>query len=178
MIKMDKKKSEENSNQGIQINLQELRWNFWKMTLDELRNRGAQDWDNIGPSKLTYLERTAEVSKCKYRFHIEENNEVRVDLYLDRDRLENKWIFAQLKEKKREIEERFGAELTWRRKDRFKHSKIRYSQTFDVYDEDNWPEVIEWLCEHIVKLERAFKEPLGFLSQKLESRGTVSVDNP
>ena len=41
MIKMAKEKSEEKSTQGIQINRQELRWNFWKMNLDELRKRGA-----------------------------------------------------------------------------------------------------------------------------------------
>ena len=146
---------------------------FWKMTLDELRNRGAQEWDNRRPSKRNYLQRTAEVSNCKYRFHIV-NEAATVDLYLERDPLENKWIFDQLNEKKREIEERIGAELTWQREDHCKHSKIRYSQSFEVYNEDNWQEVVEWLCEHIVKLERAFSKPLGLLGQELESRAAVS----
>lgn len=149
---------------------------FWKMTLDELRNRGAQEWDIRRPSKRNYLQRTAEVSNCKYRLHIV-NEVATVDLYLERSKVENKWIFDQLNEKKREIEDRFGAELTWQREDHCKHSKIRYLQSLDVYDEDNWQEVVEWLCEHIVKLERAFEEPLGLLGQELESRGAVSLKN-
>ena len=158
---------------------------FWKKTSEELRKRGGQRYNNHSPSDRNYLNLnfTTGVSKCGYRLHIVKKVAT-VDLYLERDYSkddeinENKRIFDQLKEKEREIEKRFGTELTWRREDRYKHSKIRYSQPFNVYNEENWPEVIEWLCENLIKLERAFEEPLDLLGQELESRGTVSEDDP
>ena len=35
--------------------------------------------------------------------------------------------------------------------------------------------MIEWLCQHIVKLEDAFSEPLALLNRRLRSQGGVSV---
>lgn len=152
---------------------------FWARTLVELRKRGAKEWNKISPSKRSYLERTAEVSKCKYRLHIQKKKEVRVDLYLDRDRLENDEIFDHLEQQKQEIEERFDAKLKWpERQDDLKHRKIYYSKPLGEYNEENWPEMVEWLCEHIVRLEEAFAGPLAHLKQKLEARGAVLVDDP
>ena len=130
-------------------------------------------------SSKNYLGRTAEVPSCKYRLHIGgKKKEASVDLYLERDPHENEWIFGQLKEKKREIEERLGHKLKWPPPNGSNHGKIYFSQPFDVKKNENWPEVIEWLCEHIVKLEEAFSEPLGLLKRKLESRGAASLKDP
>ena len=147
---------------------------FWIKTLIELHKRDVQRYGEIKkPSKSNYLNLgiAAGESKSNYTFRLHIVKETTtVDLYLGgRSKVKNKRIFDQLKEKEREIEERFGAELTWRREDRYKHSKIRYSQPFDVYNEKNWPEVIEWLCVNIIKLERAFEEPLDHLGQELDS---------
>ena len=169
MIGLADKKSEENS----------MWLNFWAKTLVELRMRGAQRWYKKRSPKRPYLQRTAEVSGCQYRLHIEgKKKEASVDLYLERDPHENEWIFDQLKEKKGEIEERFGAKLDWPPPDGSQHRKIHRTKPFDVNNEENWPEMVDWLCEHIVKLEEAFKEPLGLLSQKLKSRGAVSLNDP
>ena len=35
--------------------------------------------------------------------------------------------------------------------------------------------MIEWLCQHIVKLEDAFSEPLARLNRRLRSQGGISV---
>ncbi len=84
---------------------------------------------------------------------------------------ENKWIFDQLEQERQELEGRFGDELRWLRLDERKTSRICYSHPFDGFNEENWPEMIEWLCRHIVRLDEAFSKPLGRLNQKLKSRG-------
>ncbi len=50
-----------------------------------------------------------------------------------------------------------------------------YTYPFDGFNDENWPEMIEWLCKHIVKLEEAFSEPLGRLNRQLKSKSDVSV---
>ena len=88
---------------------------------------------------------------------------------------ENKWIYDRLERKKQEIEEHFGAELKWQRLSDKKMCRISYSHPFDGYGEENWPAMIEWLCEHIVKLEHAFSEPLARLNRRLKSQSATSA---
>ena len=94
-----------------------------------------------------------------------------MELYLDRSQAENKWIFDQLEQDRLEIEKRFGAGMKWQGLYGKKASRISYSHSYDGFNEENWPSRIEWLCEHIVKLEEAFSEPLARLNQELKSRG-------
>ena len=100
----------------------------------------------------------------------------RVELYLGRSRAEeNKRIFDQLIREKQEIDGRFGTELDWQRLDDKKACRICYQNSFDGFNEDIWPEMIEWLCKYVVKLEEAFAEPLDRLNREMKSRGDAST---
>ena len=173
MIGMAAKESEEKSVKGTQKRRHELRRAFWTRTLEELRRRGVARYENISPSKEHWLGSATGVSGCGYNL-IFSKSEARVELYLARSQAENKWIFDQLEGKRQEIEERFGAEFQWQRLDDKKASRICHSQSFDGYDDKNWPTMIEWLCKHIDKLEEAFSEPLERLNRQLKSQGGVS----
>lgn len=174
MIGMAAKESEEKSAQGTQKRRHELRRAFWTKTLEELRRRGVARYENISPSKEHWLGSATGVSGCGYNL-IFSKNEARVELYLSRSQAENKWIFDQLEQKKQEIEERFGAEFQWHRLGDKKASRICYSHPFDGFDDENWPAMIEWMCQHTVKLEEAFSEPLARLNPRLRSQGGISV---
>ena len=167
MIGMAAKDSEEKSIHGVQ----KLRNAFWTRALEELRARNVSRFENINPSNDHWLSCATGVSNCTYNL-IFSKNEARVELSLQRSAAaENKWIFDQLERERQELEGRFGGELRWRRLDERKASRICYSRPFDGFDEKNWPEMIEWLCRHVVRLDEAFSEPLGRLNQKLKSRG-------
>ena len=169
MIGMAAKESEEKSLQGTQKHRHELRRAFWTKTLEELRAAGVARYENISPSKDHWLASATGVSGCGYNL-IFSKNETRVELYLQRPQAtENKWIFDQLEREKQKIEDRFHAELQWQRLDDKKASRVCYAHPFDGSNDDNWPEMIEWLCKHIVKLEEAFSEPLGRLNRQLLS---------
>ena len=161
---------------------------FWKRTLEVLKMGDNQRYGNITPSKRKYQNlgiATGEPTTYGFRLH-KVNNKATVDLYLgsgEKVRDEHKRIFDQLKEQEQDIQERFGSELKldWVEMSKNKPGRILYSKEFDGYNEEDEKKkkaMVEWLCEHIVKLERAFEKPLGLLSQKLESRGTLSVDDP
>ena len=176
MIGMAAKESEEKSVQGTQKHRHELRRAFWTKTLEALRARGVSRYKNISPSKDHWLPSATGMAGCGYNL-IFSKNEARVELYLQRSQAtENKWIFDQLEREKQKIEDRFDAELQWQRLDDKKASRVCYAHPFDGFSDENWPEMIEWLCKHIVKLEGAFSEPLSRLNRQLKSKNDVSTN--
>ena len=175
MIGMAAKESEEKSVQGAQKRRHEMRRAFWTRTLEELERRGVTRYENIGPSNEHWLASAAGVSGCSYNL-ISSKNEARVELYLQRSQTDNKWIFDQLEQKRQEIEEQFGAELQWQRLDEKKASRICYSHPYDGFNDENWPTMINWLCEHIVSLEQAFSKPLARLNRQLKSQNEMPPD--
>ena len=175
MIGMAAKESEEKSVQSTQKRRHELRRAFWTKTLEELRARGVARYANISPSKEHWLGSATGVSGCTFNL-IFGKNVARVELYLARaEASENKWIFDRLEREKQDIDGRFGAALRWQRLDDKKASRISRTQPFDGYDNENWPAMIEWLCEHIVRLEQAFSEPLARLNAQLKSESATSA---
>ncbi len=175
MIGMANKESEEKASQRTLTQTQKLRHTFWAKTLEALRARGVSRYENISPSRDHWLASSTGVAGCGYNM-IFGKNLARVDLYLTRPQAdENKRIFDLLNLEKQEIEGRFGAELNWQRLDDKKACRISFPRSFNGFDEENWPEMIDWLCEHIVKLEKAFSEPLDRLNREMKSWGDTLV---
>ena len=171
MIGMAAKDSEAQSAEGARKRSDGVRHAFWTKALEELRARNVSRFENISPSTDHWLSCATGVSGCAYSL-IFLKSEARVELTLQRPVAEdNKWIFDRLEEGKQEVEGRFGHEFRWQRLDERKSSRISYSHPFDGFDAENWPEMIRWLCRHIVKLDEAFSEPLGRLNQELKSSG-------
>ncbi len=173
MIGMAAKESEERSVESTQKRRHELRQAFWSRTLDALNARGVSRYERISPSRDHWLASATGVSGCSYNL-IFTKKEVRVELTLARsEKSENKWLFDQLEEDRQGIEQSFGAELQWLRKDDGKASRICHAEPFDGFDDENWPKMIDWLCHHFVQLELAFSQPLANLNRQLKSQGSV-----
>ena len=173
MIGLLEKESEEKSEQGTQNRRGEMRRSFWVKALEELRARGVSLYANISPSKDHWLASATGIAGCSYNL-IFSKKEARVELYFSRyEADENKWIFDQLKQRKSEIEKSFDAELNWLRLDSKKSSRIHYSKAFDGFNDENWPDMIEWLCNHIVSLEEAFSETLEHLNRQMKAKNST-----
>jgi hypothetical protein len=169
MIGMAEKDTEAKAAKGSQRRSHRLRLDFWERDLEALRARGHR-YNNISPSKDHWLSSGTGVSGCVYSL-IFSRDEVRVELSLQRaDQNENKWIFDELFAQKGTIESSFEAELNWKRMDDRKSSRIEFVKPFDGYDRDNWPEMIQWLGDHVARLEAAFREPLQRLNQTLKTK--------
>ena len=178
MIGMAAKDSEEKSVQGARQRRHSLRHAFWTKALEELRVRKVSRFERINPSSEHWLGCATGVSGCTYNL-IFSKNEARVELYLQRsDAAENKWLFDQLEREREELEGRFGDRLQWQRLDERKASRICFSHPFDGFNQENWQKMIEWLCQHIVRLDEAFSGPLGRLNQQLKVRGDTLGDDP
>ena len=168
MIGMAAKDSEERAAQDSRKRFDGLFQAFWTMILDEFRNRGVTRYSNASPPVSNWLTSNSGVPGCEYHLAITKT-EVRVELYLQRSKSENKEIFDRLRQEQEDIEKRFGSELLWRRLDQTKNCRICRWKGFDSYDENNWHEMVSWLCDHLPKLEEAFSEPLARLGRELNA---------
>lgn len=177
MIGMVEKETEEKSAQRKKRDIAQLRREFWTQTLERLSALRISRFDNSSTSKENFwLGSATGISSCGLNL-IFSKKFVRVELYLSRPRVEdNKWLFDKLESQKQQIENRFGAALYWQRLDRKIASRISVTEQFDGSDRENWPDMIDWLCEHIVKLEKACLAPLLDLKQELESRSSETSD--
>lgn len=169
MIGVSSKENEERSAQGAQKERHDLRYAYWSQTLEALRGAGIALYQNISPTRDHWLSAATGISGVGYHL-IFGKFEARVDLYIGRSQTaENKWLFDQLLASRAEIETAFGAPLDWQRLDDRKACKIGYSQAFDCYPTENWPEITAWMVEHIRRFEAALRAPLQSLGQKLRT---------
>ena len=170
MIRMAAKDSEEKSDQGTRSRTQQLRRAFWSRVLEELHKRNVSRFENISPSYDHWLSCATGVLACSFNL-IFGKQQARVELILQRgDATENKWMFDELEKQKNNLENQFGSKLQWRRLDERKSCRISLSHPFEGFKEENWPQMINWLCEHFVKLEQTFSEPLLHVSNQLKSQ--------
>ena len=176
MVSMAEKEDEEESVGGVQRRSHELRLAFWERALEALSEQGVSLYQNVSPSKDQWLSAGTGVSGCAYSLHFL-RTEARVTLDLQRgNKDENKWLFDRLKAQREQLERDFGGTLQWRRMDDRKSSRIDWSRSFDSYSRDVWPEIAEWLAEHVSRLESAFKPHLQRLNRELKTRGGPAQD--
>jgi hypothetical protein len=91
-------------------------------------------------------------------------------LIIGDEREENKSIFDQLYRKKASAEAAFGDVLTWERLDDKRASRIKYEMPGSIYDSDQWPTLIKFMTDAMIKMENAFKEPLADITRGLQKR--------
>lgn len=141
--------------------LPELRLDFWRETLAGLQEKEISLYQHARPGKAQFLSTKSGLAGCRYWMTFS-NSEIRVELHIDReDRRQNKQIFDYLYQNKARVEQGFGLSLIWNRLESKQASKIRFYKTLqEGYDRHNWPEMIDWLAEHIVRLEKGLSQTL------------------
>lgn len=169
MIKVVEKEKEQQTTERTQLKRVKLRLAFWEQTLAALEAAGVTLYSNVSPSNDHWLNAGSGLSGVPFTM-IFSQKEARADLSIGRgSKEENKWLFDRLYEQKNAIEADFGAPMEWLRLDNKKAAGIRYRKEFDGYDPEHWPEMIEWLTQHVKRLEKAFGGRLKPLGQKLKT---------
>lgn len=136
---------------------QQIRLLFWEQMLDHFRKNNFGVFQSISAGKDSWLRATASVDKCAYSLTFNKS-EVRVGVRVCcKSKKDTMRIFDLLDKHKEKIESQFGKALDWRRGEEIQASMIQYSKSCNSYNEENWPEIIQWLLEHMKMLETAFK---------------------
>lgn len=170
IIRMAAKDSEKRAENGKKKRTQTQRHAFWTEALEALRTRMAR-FETVGPSNEHSLSCGTGVAGFTYSLTLL-RSEVRVQLNLvSSDHAKNKWVFDQLEREKEALQDRFGGKLEWRRMVGRKASRICCVHPCEGFDTENWPNIIEWLCDHAARLEKTFSEPLARLNRDFGDSG-------
>jgi hypothetical protein len=170
MIGISEKEKEEHSAERGQARRFALRTEFWHKTLEALHQAGVDLYSNVGPGKDHWLSAGAGIAGVHYSM-IFGKDEARVEFVLSTGTKEkNKVLFDYLYSRREELQKSFGARFDWRRLDEKKVSDIVFRQSFDGYERDNWPQMIEWLVDHMQKLQTTFEPEIPNLRQVLRKK--------
>ncbi len=169
MIGIAEKEKEQQSTERGLAKREKLRLAFWEKMLTALEEAGVSLYSNVGPSKDHWLNAGSGLNGVPYTM-IFSQKEARSDISIGRgSKVENKWLFDRLHEQKAEIEAEFGAPMEWLRLDDKKASGIRFRNEFDGYNPESWTEMIQWLTEHLKRLEKTFAPRLAKLGKELKA---------
>ena len=169
MIGMMAKEAEEKSASHEQLNRHRLRLAFWEQALEAFSHSNCSLYNNISPGKDHWLSAGSGLSGMVFSI-IFGKSEVRVEFSMARSQAAaNQFVFNRLEAQKEKIEVSFGAALIWLPLPDRKACRIQYSKPIDGYDKANWPEMIQWLTEHMTRLEQALSGPLEKIKQALKT---------
>jgi len=169
MIGMMTKEAEEKSASHEQLNRHRLRLAFWEQALEAFSHSNCSLYNNISPGKDHWLSAGSGLSGMVFSI-IFGKSEVRVEFSMARSQAAaNQFVFNRLEAQKEKIEVSFCAALIWLPLPDRKACRIQYSKPVDGYDKANWPEMIQWLTEHMTRLEQALSGPLEKIKQALKT---------
>lgn len=166
MIKIANKKQEELINKQKQQTRYTVRIAFWIQLLQAM-NEKSDLFKNISPSKDNWIGCGSGHGSLEYVFAVT-GNEARIELYINRgSQEENKALFDWVHDHKETIEKQFGDQLEWQRLDESKGSRIAYrKKDVSVFNEEDWPTMIEFLTVNMIKFEQSLKNTLKNLMSK------------
>jgi hypothetical protein len=168
MIGISEKESEQKTVERSLVKAKNRNVQFWEQALEQLDRAGVGLYRNVSAGKDHWLWAGSGLSGVPYSM-IFLKSEARVEISIARkDKEENKRIYDLLYDQKDAIEERFGAEFNWMRLDDRISCRISYGKAFDGHDTEQWPEIIDWLVEHVQRLEKAFRPEFEKVKRELK----------
>jgi hypothetical protein len=144
------------------------RLDFWTQLLAALKDSKTNLYNKRRPVKRYNLHAYSDINGVEFVIFYKKT-QVSICLYISRgEKQENKFTFDALYKKKLAIEQLFGHPLVWERKDQIIASTVSYNQDFDCLNRNDWPIIIQWLVDTLIKFENAFKAPLTELNESIE----------
>ena len=169
MIGMAEKVQTEIISQTKNQNRHLVRSNFWKKLL-EVMNKKSSLYQTISPSKENWISKGSGVRGMGYNF-VASGKYARVEIYIDRgNKEENEFAFDYLDDRKDEIQNKFGSDLIWERLDSARACRIKFEKNANIFEEEQWPSMIEFMTDSMINLESTFKDYLSDVNVQLKSK--------
>jgi hypothetical protein len=152
----------------------DLRRQFWIQTLELARKKPLTFFEAASPSDRNSVGAVvgglgAIWFSMRFSF-----SELRVQLYCDRKEEENTFIFATLEKYRAQIDADFGGSLVWDPMPNNKATQIYIVKSCDGRNQDDWPEMGQWLVDTMARLELAMREPLKNVRKEFSAlRGSL-----
>ncbi len=145
-----------------------IRKEFWAKLLKQMNSQSTL-FQNINPTKDFWISTGIGFGGITFAFVISKRY-ARSEIYIGKaEAEENKAIFDELKKHKEDIEKAFGTELEWERLDTKKSCRIKAEKKdVNIYNKDDWPNMMDFMIESMINLEKVFKEPLKKIKESLK----------
>jgi hypothetical protein len=156
MIRVAEKTRGEFENEEAEQQRHRIRREFWAKVIEAMAER-SDLYRNISPGTHPYLSAGTGVRGIRWNFGAT-RSDASANLDIDRgDRNENKRIFDALFSQRQAIEADFGGELIWERLDERQVSRVKAEAEGNIYDQERWEEMIDYMTDAMVRLEKAIK---------------------
>jgi hypothetical protein len=133
-----------------------IRREFWAKVIDAMAER-SELYRNISAGTQSWISAGTGVRGIGLNFSATKNH-ARAELYIDRgDRDENKRIFDALFLQRHAIEADFTGELIWERLDDRQACRVKAEAAGNIYEQERWDQMIEYMTGAMVRLEKAIK---------------------
>jgi len=167
MIGMADKVQDDIDNQTQLKNRHYLRKEFWTGVIKAM-NEKSDLYQNISPSIYNWIGAGSGVRGVGFNFAASKNYG-RAEIYIDRgEKEENEFIFDELYKEKEAIEENFGSELVWERLDEKRACRIKSEIVANIFNKNEWKEMVEFMTNSMVRIEYSFKNHLVNINRKLK----------
>lgn len=155
MIGLAEKAKEEVIGAEAQAERHGMRLRFWTKLL-EVMNQKNDTFSNISPQRQNWISAGSGMRGIGLNFSATKTYG-RAEIYIDRgDHDENKLIFDTLYAARDEMEQAAGVRIGWERLDDKRGSRVKIeSEDFNAFAEDAWDEMIDYMTDSMVQLERA-----------------------
>lgn len=142
-----------------------VRKEFWTQFIEAMNQRSTL-CQNVSPSTDAWIGIALGMSGVSLNL-VATKNYARAEIYINRgDTESNKKVFDFFQQMKAQIEQDFGAPLTWERMEDRVTSRIKYQlNDVDIFNKEAWTKMNDFMIDAALRLHKAFKEPL----QKLRS---------
>jgi len=169
-ISIASKAQEEIEVQETMKNRHLVRLKFWEQFLN-ISNHKNNLFSNNSPSKESWLGKGIGMSGLGLYPSIS-SNYCRCSVEINTGKKEaNKEIFDYLIKIKDKIENVAEKELIWERMDDNKTSRIKLELLgVSYFEEKDWEKMIDFLIDASVRMEKAFREPIKILNNKLKNK--------
>jgi len=159
IIKIAGRAQEEQFEQDEMKERHKKRIAFWKQLLDDY-NKESTLFESISPSKAYWISAGSGIGGVTFNFVIG-TKYARTEVYCSRPKkTENKFIFDELFKEKEVIEHQIGR-LDWERLEDKKSSRIKQElRDVSIFEENDWPRMIDFLTKSMKGFEAVFKMPL------------------
>jgi hypothetical protein len=146
-----------------------IRREFWREVIPVMQTK-SRLYDNISAGVSSHIGAGSGMRGVGFNFAAG-GKYGRAEIYIDRgEQAENKYVFDQLLAQREALEAAFGGPLVWERLDHRRASRIKCETEANIFEREDWPVMIEFMTYAMVRIEKAFRDPLQKLNADVRSR--------
>jgi Domain of unknown function (DUF4268)/Endonuclease NucS len=144
-----------------------IRRQFWVEVIKAMNASSSSLYQNISTTKDNWISAGSGVRGLGLNFSATQHY-CRAELYIDRgDKNENEEIFDKLLADQEILQKELGESLEWERLEHRRACRIKLERPANVFQREQWPEMIAFMVASMLKLETTLKPRIQQIASRL-----------